>query len=151
MARRPSFADEIGHLLYAQEVNPIHACIQCGTCSGTCPADPFMDHTPRDLIQMIRAGQRDRVLGSNAHWSCASCYECSMKCPRGIDIAYMMYGLKRYSIWRGRWRRGMVGPDFSRRFVRVIAKNGRSFEPALAVPYLHPLGRRRVVDYAPTP
>ena len=31
---------------------------------------------------------------------------------------------------------GPAGADFSRRFVRIITKYGRSYEPGLAAPYL---------------
>ncbi len=138
-----SFSREISNVLYAAERNPIDTCIQCGTCSGTCPAAEFMEHSPRQIIAMVRAGQRDRVLSSNTFWTCASCYECTVKCPKDIDIAYMMYGLKRYSLWRGRYPRKSIGPDFSKRFVRMILTYGRSWEPGLAIPYLF---RRGLAD-----
>ena len=40
-----SFVEEIGNLLHASEGNPINTCIQCGTCSATCPvaSGGFMD------------------------------------------------------------------------------------------------------------
>ena len=59
MASGLTFSEEIGHLLYAAEGNPINTCIQCGTCAGTCPAAEFMDHTPRVLIGMIEANLKD--------------------------------------------------------------------------------------------
>ena len=50
---KPSFSDEIANLLYASHGNPLKTCIQCGTCSGTCPVVDYMDHTPRRIIGMI--------------------------------------------------------------------------------------------------
>ena len=44
MASKMSFSKEISNLLYAMEGSPIDRCIQCGTCAGTCPAEPFMEH-----------------------------------------------------------------------------------------------------------
>lgn len=142
MPRRPSFGQEIANLLYVTEANPVQSCIQCGTCSAACPAGEFMDHSPRRIIAMIRADQKKAVLSSNAFWCCASCYQCTVRCPAGIDIAYMMYGLKRYAMWRNHYGRHAIGADFSRRFVQMIAKNGRSFEPGLATPYLFRHGLR---------
>ena len=55
MATRPAFHEEISNLLYAAHGSPIKACIQCGTCSASCPAVEFMDHTPREIIGMIGA------------------------------------------------------------------------------------------------
>jgi heterodisulfide reductase subunit C len=146
MRTRLSFADEIANLLHATEGSPIHACIQCGTCAATCPAVEFMDHSPRELIALIRAERRREVLASNTAWTCASCYACTVRCPKGIDIAYMMYGLKRYSMWRNGVERRALGPDFSRRFVRMIVKYGRSYEPGLAAPYLFRHGLRSMLD-----
>jgi heterodisulfide reductase subunit C len=141
-----SFAGEIANLLYATEGSPIHACIQCGTCAATCPAVEFMDHSPREIIALIRADRKREVLSSNAFWCCASCYSCTVRCPKGIDIAYMMYGLKRYSMWRNGARRHAIGPDFSKRFVRMIMKYGRSNELELTAPYLFRNGFRAMLD-----
>jgi len=87
MASKPSFSDEISNLLYAAHGNPINACIQCGTCSGTCPVANYMDQTPRRLIGMINADFKDDVLDCNTYWFCASCYHCTVRCPADIDIA----------------------------------------------------------------
>ena len=55
MADELAFSYEIDNLMYASHGEPITNCLQCGTCSGTCPAIEFMDHTPRQIIGMIRA------------------------------------------------------------------------------------------------
>ena len=142
MVTKPSFSEEIAGLLHAAHANPIKTCIQCGTCSGTCPVARFMDYSPRRVIAMINANLKDRVLASNTFWYCASCYECSVRCPRGINIAELMYALKRYSMWKNRYPKGLIGPDFSRRFVRMIARRGRSFEPGLAPSFIWKYGWR---------
>jgi heterodisulfide reductase subunit C len=146
VARTLTFDQEIANLFYAMDSNPVQACIQCGICSGTCPAVAFMQHSPRAIIAMIRAGQKTAVLASNTYWACASCYACSVKCPQGIDVAAMMYGLKRYALWRNHFRRVPPAADFSRRFVRLITRYGRSYEPALAAPYLWRRGLRGLLD-----
>jgi heterodisulfide reductase subunit C len=95
-----------------------------------------MDHTPRQIIGMIRADLKEEVQASNTYWTCASCFSCTVRCPAGIDIADMMYALKRYSMWKGQSREGLIGPDFSEAFVKMIVNSGRSFEPLLAATYL---------------
>jgi len=142
MGARPSFQQEVSNLLYASESTPMQCCIQCATCVSTCPAAEFMDASPRRIIAMIAADMKDAVLASNSYWYCASCYHCSAKCPRGIDVAGMMYALKRYSLWKGRHREGLIGPDFSRRFVKMIMKTGRAYEPSLAPAFLGKYGWR---------
>lgn len=150
MASVPTFSDEIANLLYASHGNPIKTCIQCGTCSATCPAVEFMDHTPRKLIGMIRADLKDEVMASNTFWTCASCYHCTVRCPAGIEIAGLMYGLKRYSMWKDRYKEGLIGPRFSESFVKMIVRTGRSFEPVLAPSYIFEYGPRGLLDEAQT-
>jgi heterodisulfide reductase subunit C len=147
---KPSFSDEIANLLYASHGNPLKTCIQCGTCSGTCPVVDYMDHTPRRIIGMIRANLKDEVLASNTYWYCASCYHCTVRCPAQIDIAETMYALKRYSIWKHIHQEGLVGPTFSETFVKTILRSGRSFEPILATSYLFSAGVRELIQEAVT-
>jgi heterodisulfide reductase subunit C len=137
-----TFSQEISNLLYAVEGEPLKTCIQCGTCSGTCPAAPYMDHTPRLLISMINRGMKEEVLASNTFWYCASCYHCTVRCPQDIDITELMYALKRYSIWKGKYKEGLIGPTFSESFVKMIVRSGRSFEPILAPSYIFSFGMR---------
>lgn len=150
MTAKPSFSKEIANLLYAAGGNPINTCIQCGTCSATCPAVEFMEYSPRKIIAMIRADLKDAVLSSNTFWYCASCYYCTVRCPKGINITDMMYALKRYSIWRKRYKKGLIGPSFSQRFVKMILKTGKSFEPGLAPSYIFQYGFRGLLYEAQT-
>jgi heterodisulfide reductase subunit C len=150
MASKPTFSEEISNILYSSHGNPIQTCIQCGTCSGTCPVAGFMDHTPRRLIAMIRADLKDEVLASNTYWYCASCYSCTVRCPRKIDITKLMYGLKRYSMWKHRYQEGLIGPVFSETFVKMILRSGRSFEPVLAPSYMLSFNLRELLEEAQT-
>ncbi len=134
--RTPSFADEITNEMYATGTRGLNCCIQCASCSAVCPAAEFMEHTPRRLIAMINAGLRDEVLASNTYWTCASCYACSEACPKGIRPSELMYTLKRYSIWKRRYRADLVGPAFSRAFIRTIARTGKSYEPGYAPTFI---------------
>src|SRR3972149_7341442 len=150
MASGLPFSKEVSNLLPAAHGNPIHLCIQCGTCSASCPVAPYMDHTPRRLVAMIRADLKDDVLASNTFWYCASCYNCTVRCPKGIDIAEMMYALKRYSIWSGRYPEGLIGPVFSEAFAKTIVRSGRSYEPVLAPSYIFSYGLRQFFREAQT-
>lgn len=72
----------------------IRECIQCGTCSASCPNAKRMEYSPRKLFAMARAGMRDEVLSSNSMWLCASCYLCTVRCPRGIKPTEIMHALE---------------------------------------------------------
>jgi len=112
-------------------VSHLDTCIQCGTCGGSCPSAADMDHTPRMLFAMMRAGMRDDVLRSNTPWMCVSCYHCVVRCPQEILITDIMYTLKSMAI-QAKLYSDSTPSDFSRTFVGMIESYGRSFEFGLA-------------------
>src|SRR5512142_1640305 len=91
----PEWAGEIRRLPGCER---LFSCMQCGTCSGTCPLSIYMDYTPRRVINLAREGFRTEALSSNTIWLCASCYSCAVQCPQDIHITDIMYGLKREAI-----------------------------------------------------
>jgi L-lactate utilization protein LutB len=113
-----------------------------------------MEHTPRALFAMLRAGMRDEVLRSNTPWMCVSCYFCTVRCPQDIHITDVMYTLKNMSLEARRenfsrvssppsaWGLANTPPepkknnpaaaDFSRTFISMVETFGRSFEIGLA-------------------
>lgn len=106
----------------------LYGCIQCGTCSSTCPLSIYMDYTPRKIIAMTRAGFHDEVLRSNTIWLCASCYACTVDCPRQIRITDVMYALKREAIEHGVYPRRFPIPVLAKEFFKSVMKTGRSNE-----------------------
>lgn len=109
----------------------IKECIQCGTCSASCPTSYAMDYTPREVIAALRAGLLDRVLKSNTIWLCASCYYCTVRCPSGVKLTDIMYELKRLSVEFGFVEKRAKAPVVSKLFVDLVDKNGRISEVAL--------------------
>lgn len=71
----------------------INACMHCGICSGTCPMSTEMDITPARIMLMVKEGQED-VLNSKAIWICSSCHSCTVRCPRGLDLAKIAEALR---------------------------------------------------------
>ncbi len=112
-------------------VSRLEMCIQCGTCGGSCPSSADMDHTPRMLFAMIRAGMRAEVLRSNTPWMCVSCYHCVVRCPQDVHIADVMYTLKSMAIQEKLYK-DSTAPDFSQTFVDMVENYGRSYEFGLA-------------------
>lgn len=106
-------------------------CIQCGTCSSTCPLSIYMDYTPRRIIAMTRAGFRDEVLGSNTIWLCASCYSCTVECPKNIKITDVMYALKRKAIHENVFPKRFPTSVLAREFYSSVLKAGRNTESRL--------------------
>ncbi len=114
-------------------------CLQCGTCGGSCPSGADMELTPRALIALINAGQRDRVLSANTMWACVSCYYCTVRCPQEIPVTDIIYTLKRLSIAERRYK-DTDAPALAKTFTDFVDKYGRSFEFGLATGY-HLLSR----------
>jgi heterodisulfide reductase subunit C len=112
-------------------VSRLEMCIQCGTCGGSCPSAADMDHTPRLLFAMIRAGFREDALRSNTPWICVSCYHCVVRCPQDVHIADVMYTLKSMAIAEKLYKES-TAPDFSQTFVDMVENYGRSYEFGLA-------------------
>ena len=113
------------------EGEKIKLCLQCGTCSASCPTSYAMDYTPREIIAAFRAGMLDRVLRSNTVWMCASCYSCTVRCPAGIKLTDVMYELKRLGIEYGLYAKDAKAPVLSREFVKIVDKRGRNDELSL--------------------
>ena len=113
----------------------ILACIQCGTCTGSCPMAGAMEYPPRKIIAMIRAGLRDEVLSSSSMWFCLSCYMCTARCPRGVkptEIAHALESLANQNSFRVG---GTSTPGLYRSFVGSIRVNGRVHEFGMMLRY----------------
>jgi len=106
----------------------LYNCIQCGTCSATCPLSIYMDFTPRRIIQLLREGFKDDVLRSQTIWLCASCYACAAYCPQDIHITDVMYTLKREAIKANLAPKRFPIPVLAREFYKMIRARGRSSE-----------------------
>ncbi len=109
----------------------VEMCIQCGTCGGSCPSSSAMDHTPRAIFAMLRANMRNEVMKSNTPWMCVSCYFCTVRCPQDIHITDVMYSLKNMAL-ESKLYRDTTAPGFSKTFINLVQKYGRSFEIGLA-------------------
>ncbi len=103
-------------------------CIQCGTCSGVCPLSIYMDYTPRQVMALARADFKNEVLRSHTIWLCASCYACTVECPRQIRITDIMYELKQRAIQEGIYPKRFPIPVLAREFSGMVRKYGRITE-----------------------
>ncbi|HUL44860.1 MAG TPA: 4Fe-4S dicluster domain-containing protein [Bacteroidota bacterium] len=127
-----SFGETISHRV---SNGTLMACIQCGTCSATCPLSTYMDFTPRKIIAMVRAGFREEVLTNQTIWLCASCYSCTVECPKGIRITEVMYALKREAITHGFYPKRFSIPVLARTFYDQVRSRGRLSEVYLMMRY----------------
>jgi len=118
-----SFAETV-----APDREKLLTCIQCGTCTASCPTAYAMDYTPRQLWRLIQVGLRDEVLHSRTFWLCTNCYSCTVRCPRGISLTETMATLKRLAIAAGVKEQGPTA-GFYQAFIDTVKRYGRNFEP----------------------
>lgn len=74
--------------------NMVSACIQCGTCTGSCPSAFAMDLTPRQLWYNVLMGEKETIFHSKTFSLCSACYCCTLRCPRGLPLTETMSSLK---------------------------------------------------------
>jgi len=113
----------------------IRHCIQCGTCSGSCPLGAEMDAAPRELFALIRDGDIDAALHSDTPWFCVSCYQCMDRCPQEIPVTDIMYRLKQMAMAAGCRPRSHKVADFYRALADDIGVNGRMTESHVMARY----------------
>ena len=124
----PSFASEVfRNVDFGGEIK---MCMQCGLCAASCPLSLQMDHPPRQIFSMIRAGKREEVLSSQSILLCTSCYSCKVKCPRGVPVVDVMHGLAHYALELGYVTRRDTA-CFGREFWNQVYKLGRIDEKDL--------------------
>ncbi len=120
-----NFLGEVKEKSHSEEIN---RCIQCGTCSSSCPMAEYMDYSPRQIIAMVKHGFKDDVLKSFTPWLCSSCYSCQVRCPSLIKITDVMYSLKREAVEAGVYPRKLPSPALAQEMHKLIARNGRNSE-----------------------
>lgn len=102
----------------------VQTCIQCGTCTGSCPNAFAMDQTPRQLWRMVLMGQKDVIFQSKTFALCSSCYYCTLRCPRGLLLTEAMGALKQIATRENlaKYRQSSL---FYKSFIKSVRNHGR--------------------------
>lgn len=113
----------------------VQACIQCGTCSGSCPNEFAMDVTPRKLWRMVLTGRETEIFQSRTFTLCSACYYCTLRCPRGLPLTQAMAALKQMAASRQlpRYRSSTL---FYQSFLQSVRRHGRVREMAFMTHYV---------------
>ena len=90
-------SEAVGRIAELSNTN-VFACYQCGNCSAGCPAADYMDMPPHTVIRYIQLGMIEEILAGNTPWVCAACITCSVRCPKGVDIAAIMEALRQIDL-----------------------------------------------------
>jgi heterodisulfide reductase subunit C2 len=111
----------------------VQTCIQCGTCSSSCPTAHLMKPSIRRLIKLCLDGEKDLALNNDTIWLCTSCLLCTVRCPRGIRPKAVVSALKDLAE-----REGLKGKDqaYEQLFLNQIKNYGRIAELPLSAEFL---------------
>lgn len=110
----------------------VNVCMQCGACVGGCVQEWTMDYNSRRITGFILNDQKKEALSSKAIWVCAGCHTCTVRCPRGVDLAKVMDALRIMSKREGLVHKEAKGiPLFNDIFLKLIKTFGRMYEPGL--------------------
>ena len=120
------------------------ACINCGICTGVCPAAEFYDYDPRQIVNTVQTKDDDAIeqlLKSETIWYCGECMSCRPRCPRANTPGYIIQALRRLSQKLGFFtysEKGRQQLAIKRTIGHNILKTGYCIKPNLVDPELHP-------------
>jgi heterodisulfide reductase subunit C len=137
------------HVRAMPQGEKIDQCLQCGTCSASCPSSEAMQYPPRTILAALRGGMLDQVFESRAMWMCASCYSCTVRCPAGIPFTDVMYELKRLGIRKGLLDRKSSGVAMAELFVDIVRNHGRSVDAELIRRYILRTHPSKIFSFIP--
>lgn len=112
----------------------LYPCIQCGTCTASCPNAFAMDLTPRQLWRLVLLDRPEAIFTSQTFILCSSCYCCTLRCPRGLPLTEAMASLKQIASNRVP-RRYRSSTFFYRDFLESVRRHGRVREMELMTFY----------------
>ena len=78
----------------------LNACMNCGVCTGICPAAEYYNYDPRRVVDLVQTRNNDiilELLKSETIWYCGQCMSCKTRCPRGNTPGLVIMALRKVS------------------------------------------------------
>ena len=122
----------------------LKACMNCGICTGVCPAAEFYKYDPRQIVATVQSKDDDAIetlLKSDVIWYCGECMSCRPRCPRGNTPGYVIQALRTLSQRLGFFvesEKGRQQLAIKRTIGQHILDKGYCISPRLVNPGLHP-------------
>ena len=122
----------------------LHSCMNCGVCTGVCPAAEFYNYDPRQIVNIVQTRDDDAIeelLKSDTIWYCGECMSCRPRCPRGNTPGYVIPALRTLSQKLGFFvesEKGRQQLALKRIIGENILRTGYCIVPRLVKPELHP-------------
>ena len=77
-------------------------CIQCGRCSAGCPISLSSSLNIRRIIYQALVRDKLDIKQMPEIWDCTTCTTCTLRCPKGLDPALILIGMRRVLTEGGR-------------------------------------------------
>ena len=122
----------------------LHSCMNCGVCTGVCPAAEFYNYDPRQIVNIVQTQDDEAIEGlmkSDVIWYCGECMSCRPRCPRGNTPGYVIQALRTLSQKLGFFvesEKGRQQLAIKRTIGENILRTGYCIVPKLVKPELHP-------------
>ena len=116
--------ESVSSVLMAEIQEKVQSCMQCGTCTGSCPNAFAMDLTPRQMWRLAQLGEKEEIFNSKTFYLCSACYYCTLRCPRGLPLTETMSALKRVAAAEG-IKKHKQSANFYRTFMDTVRRYGR--------------------------
>jgi len=78
----------------------LNACMNCGVCTGICPAAEYYNYDPRRVVDLVQTRDNRTILEllkSETIWYCGQCMSCKTRCPRGNTPGLVIMALRKVS------------------------------------------------------
>lgn len=79
----------------------VRSCLQCGTCTASCPVARYTELSPREIVRLVLTGCETDVLRPEVLYYCSACYSCAARCPMGIRLTELVNLLRDVLVKRG--------------------------------------------------
>ncbi len=120
------------------------SCMNCGVCTGLCPAAEFYDYDPRQIANIVQSKDDEaieKLLKSDEIWYCGECMSCRPRCPRGNTPGYVIQALRLISQKLGFFTESEKGRQqfaLKKAIGGNILNTGFCIRPELVSPEMHP-------------
>jgi len=78
------------------EKGNVFACIQCGRCTGSCPAGRECSMRTRKIIHLAKMGEE--VFAEPELWECTTCFTCQERCPKDVKTTDVIIELRNIAV-----------------------------------------------------
>jgi heterodisulfide reductase subunit C len=92
-----TFSERVGEM----SGQNVRRCYYCLRCSAGCPAAPFMEYSPAQILRLVQLGQKDTLLHCSAIWLCIGCETCGTRCPNEIHAGAVIDALRQLALEAG--------------------------------------------------